>query len=263
VLLVCLGQAVRVSEYLMELPKTYRASARLGVATDTFDAEGETVFEADPSSVDEAALRDALATLAGREEQTPPAYSALKVGGTPAHRLARAGKPVTLRPRRARIESIDLLSFDPPSVEVEVRCGKGTYIRALANDLGGLLGCGAHLTALRRTAIGPFEAEDAVTVERLETAFADGSWGELLLPLDYGLAHLPAVHLEMEAEKDVRHGIPLGAELPAFERLAGVEEGSRSRAYAEDGSFVGILRYDGEAGLWRPQKVFISGQPTP
>ena len=262
VLLVCLGQAVRVSEYLMELPKTYRCTVRLGVATDTFDTEGETVFEGDASAVDEAALREALDKLQRQEEQTPPAYSALKVGGTPAHRLARAGKPVSLRPRRARIERIDLLSFRPPEVELEVRCGKGTYIRTLANDLGGLLGCGAHLTGLRRTAVGPFDAEDAVGVERLEAAFADGSWSELLLPLDYGLGHLPEIHLEMEAEKDVRHGIALAASSAPFQRLNDVDDGLRCRAYAEDGSFVGILRYDGADSLWRPQKVFISGQPT-
>jgi tRNA pseudouridine55 synthase len=263
VLLVCLGQAVRVSEYLMELPKTYLATVRLGIATDTFDTEGETVFEGDPSTVGEASLREALDTLRGRGEQTPPVYSALKVGGTPAHRLARAGKPVSLRPRPARIDSIELLSFASPSLELEVRCGKGTYIRTLADDLGQLLGCGAHLTALRRSAVGPFQVEDAVSAEGLEAAFAEGTWGDLLLPLDYGLGHLPAVHLEMEAEKDVRHGIALGAGSPPFQRVAGAEDGRLCRAYAEDGSFVGVLRYDGEAGLWRPQKVFISGQPTP
>jgi len=258
VLLVCLGQAVRVSEYLMELPKTYRGTVRLGVATDTFDAAGETVFEGDAGSVDEAAVRAALEALARQEEQVPPAYSALKVAGTPAHRLARAGRPVSLRARKASIERIDLLSFQPPLVEIEVRCGKGTYIRTLADDLGRRLGCGGHLASLRRTAAGPFDVDEAVTLERLEAAFADGSWQELLLPLDYGLGHIPAAYLEMEAEKDVRHGCPLAAESPAFQRLSGPEDGQRCRAYGEDGSFVGILRYDGGAKLWRPQKVFIS-----
>ena len=261
VLLVCLGQAARVSEYLMELPKTYRGTVRLGVATDTFDAAGETVFEGDAGSVDEAALRAALAALALQEEQVPPAYSAVKVGGTPAHRLARAGRPVSLRPRRASIERIDLLSFRPPLVEIEVRCGKGTYIRTLADDLGRRLGCGGHLVALRRTAVGPFDVEEAVSLERLETAFAEGAWQELLLPLDYGLAHIQAVYLEMEAEKDVRHGCPLAGESAAFQRLQGAQDGQRCRTYGEDGSFVGILRYDGPARLWRPQKVFISARP--
>ena len=262
VLLVCLGQAVRVSEYLMELPKTYRGTVRLGVATDTFDADGEPVFEGDAESVDEAALRAALAALAQQEEQVPPVYSAVKVGGTPAHRLARAGRPVSLRPRRTSIERIDLLSFQPPLVEIEVRCGKGTYIRTLADDLGRRLGCGGHLVALRRTAVGPFDVEEALSLERLEAAFAEGAWQELLLPLDYGLAHIQAVYLEMEAEKDVRHGCPLPGESPAFQRLQGAEDGRRCRAYGEDGSFVGILRYDGRARMWRPQKVFISARPN-
>lgn len=262
VLLVCLGQAARVSEYLMELPKTYRGTVRLGVATDTFDSAGEPVFEGDAGSVDEAALRAALAALAQQEEQVPPVYSAVKVGGTPAHRLALAGRPVNLRPRRTSIERIDLLSFRPPLVEIEVRCGKGTYIRTLADDLGRRLGCGGHLVALRRTAVGPFDVEEAVSIERLEAAFAEGAWQELLRPLDYGLGEIPAVYLEMEAEKDVRHGCPLTGASPAFQRLQGAEDGQRCRAYGEDGSFVGILRYDGGARLWRPQKVFITARPN-
>ena len=262
VLLVCLGQATRVSEYLMELPKTYRGSVRLGVATDTFDATGATTFERDAGDVDETKLKEALETLERREEQTPPSYSAIKVGGTPAYRLARAGRPVSLRPRKANIERIELLSFEPPLVELEIRCGKGTYIRSLADDLGRLLGCGAHLAALRRTAVGLFNVDDAFSINRLETAFKDGSWQELLLPLDYGLGHFPAVYLEMEAEKDIRHGCALEMESPPFQRLQDAQDGQRCRAYAEDGSFVGILHYDGESHRWKPQKVFISGHLT-
>lgn len=258
VLLVCLGNAVRVSEYLMELPKTYRGTVHLGVATDTYDATGATVFEGEAGGVDEGALRAALEMLERQEQQTPPIYSAVKVGGTPAHRLARAGKPVSLRPREARIERIELLSFQTPSVELEVRCGKGTYIRTLADDLGRLLGCGAHLRALRRTAVGPFEVDDAVSLHRLQEALADGSWRDLMLPLDYGLAHFPAVYLEMEAEKDVRHGCALEPESAPFQRLQDAQDGQRCRAYAEDGSFVGILRYDADARRWKPRKVFIS-----
>lgn len=258
VLLVCLGNAVRVSEYLMELTKTYRGTVRLGVATDTFDATGATVCEGDAGVVDEAELRAALGTLERRELQTPPIYSAVKVGGTPAHRLARAGKPVSLRPREVRIERIDLLSFQTPLVELEVRCGKGTYIRSLADDLGRLLGCGAHLQSLRRTAVGPFEVDDAVSLDRLRDALADGSWLDLLLPLDYGLGHFPAVYLGMEAERAVRHGCALEPNSPPFQRLQDTQDEQRCRAYAEDGSFMGILRYDGDSRRWKPRKVFIS-----
>ena len=257
VLLVCLGQAVRVSEYLMELPKTYRGTVRLGAATDTYDATGATVFEGDVESVDEQALKAALEALERQEQQVPPSYSALKVGGTPAYRLARAGRPVALRPRAAKIERIDLLSFRPPLVEIEVRCGKGTYIRTLADDLGQLLGCGAHLQDPRRTAVGPFDVDDAVSLERLERASADGTWQDLLHPLDYGLGHIPAVYLDMEAEKDVRHGCPLEAGSPPFQRLPDAQDGQRCRAYEEDGAFVGILQYDGNSRRWKPRKVFV------
>lgn len=263
VLLVCLGHAARVSEYLMELPKTYRGSVRLGIATDTYDATGATVFEGDAATVDEAALRTALETLKRRDEQVPPSYSAIKVGGTPAYRLARAGRPVSLRPRKARIDRIDLLSFRPPDVELEVRCGKGTYIRTLADDLGRLLGCGGHLTALRRTAVGPFDVDDAVSLDRLEAAFAGGTWQDLLLPLDYGLGHFPAAYLDMEAEQDVRHGCPLSSELPPFQRLQDARDGQRCRAYGEDGSFIGILHYDSDSHRWKPRKLFISTDPAP
>ncbi|MEE8346853.1 MAG: tRNA pseudouridine(55) synthase TruB [Dehalococcoidia bacterium] len=256
VLLVCLGQAVRVSEYLMELSKTYRGTVRLGIATDTYDATGIPVSQGDAESVDEHSLKTALKALELQEEQVPPKYSAIKVGGTPAYRMARAGQPVTLQPRAVKIERIDLLSFRTPLVEIEVRCGKGTYIRTLADDLGQLLGCGAHLQSLRRTAVGPFDVDDAVSLEQLETAFADGTWQDMLHPVDYALDHIAAVYLDVEAEKDVRHGRPLDAGSPPLQRIGDAQDGQRCRAYGEDGSFVGILRYDASSRRWRPRKVF-------
>jgi tRNA pseudouridine55 synthase len=257
VLLVCLGQAVRLSEFLMELPKTYRGTVRLGVATDTYDITGTPAFEGDLEAVDEEGVRAALEKLECQEEQVPPRYSAVKVRGTPAHRLARAGRPLSLRPRKARIERIDLISFRPPLVEIEVLCGKGTYIRTLADDLGRLLGCGAHLQALRRTAVGPFQADNALSPQRLQTAFADGTWLDLLLPLDHGLGHIPAVYVDTEAEEDIRHGCSLEASSPAFQRLRDAQDGQRCRAYGEDGAFVAILRYDAGSHRWRPRKVFV------
>lgn len=262
VLLICLGQAVRVSEYLMELPKTYRGTVLLGVATDTYDAAGTPVFEGSVEAVSEEGLRAALEALERQEQQVPPSHSAVKVGGTPAYRLARAGRPVKLRPRKARIERIDLISFRPPLAEIEVQCGKGTYIRTVADDLGHLLGCGAHLRALRRTTVGPFSAEDAISPERLETAFVDGTWQEHLLSLDYGLGHIPAVYLDTEAEKDIRRGCPLEADSTPFQRVADAQNDERCRAYAEDGSFVAMLRYDANSRRWKPQKVFAPAHPA-
>ena len=255
VLLVLLGQAVRISEYLMALPKTYRAAIRLGFATETYDAEGEPLVEERPVDVTKEQVEGALQGFVGDIEQTPPAYSAVKVGGQPAYRLARRGAAVALKPRFARVHAIRLLAFEPPCLEVEVECGKGTYIRSLAHDLGQALGCGGHLAELERTRVGPFSIKSAVSLPELERAFEDGQWRDLLLPLDCGLAELPAITLHIEDEKDIRHGQAVRID---EERLtsAVVEDGRPHRAYAEDGGLVAIVAYEIATGLWRPRKVF-------
>jgi tRNA pseudouridine55 synthase len=257
VLLVLLGQAVRVSEYLMELPKAYLATVRLGVATDSYDAEGAPTQVAQPVEVSGEEVGRALAGFVGEIEQMPPAFSAVKVQGQPAYRLARKGAAVALAARPARIYAIKLLAFQPPDAEIEVECGKGTYIRSLAHDLGQALGCGGHLVSLVRTRVGPFAVESAVSLVELEAAFAGGEWRELVLPMDCGLTHLPAITLHIEDEKDLRHGQAVRID---EERLAAVEveDGRLYRAYDEDGGLVGIIRFEAKAGVWRPRKVFGS-----
>ncbi|TMB95036.1 MAG: tRNA pseudouridine(55) synthase TruB [Chloroflexi bacterium] len=256
VLLVCLGQAVRISEYLMRLPKTYLAEITLGISTTTYDAEGEVTLQGDFSRVSEGDLLRVLEGFVGQIEQTPPAFSAIKTGGERAYRLARRGEAVALKPRRADIYAIRLLKFESPSVEVEVECGKGTYIRSLAHDIGERLGCGGHLGSLGRTRVGPFDVADGVTLEQLEPRLAAGDWRQHLLPMDYGLMHLPAVTLHIEDEKDLRHGQALHIDEDRTASLGEVLPGMECRAYAEDGSLAGIIRYNEEGGLWRARKVF-------
>ena len=255
VLIVLLGQAVRISEYVMDLPKTYRANIRLGVSTDTYDAEGAPTHEPRPVEVSRRIVAEALAAFVGEIEQTPPAYSAVKVQGKPAHRLARKGESMALAARPARIDRIDLLQFESSDVEIEVECGKGTYIRSLAHDLGQALGCGAHLASLVRTRVGPFSIESATVVADLDRGFESGDWVASLLPMDCGLTQLPVITLHIEDEKDIRHGQAVRID---EDRLAGVPlvGGGQYRAYAEDGGLVGIIRYEPETGVWRPRKVF-------
>jgi tRNA pseudouridine55 synthase len=256
VLLVLLGQAVRISEYIMELPKTYRAVVRLGVSTDTYDAQGTPTHDARSFDVSRQDVEDALGAFVGDIEQTPPAFSAIKVGGRPAHRLARKGAPVALASRPARIDRIELLRFEPPDIEVDVECGKGTYIRSLAHDLGQALGCGAHLASLLRTRVGPFSVESALSLEVLARTFDSGEWRESILPMDCGLTHLPALTLHIEDETDIRHGQAVRID---EDRLAGLPltDGGQYRAYAEGGGrLVGIVRYESETRVWRPRKVF-------
>ncbi len=256
VLLVCLGQAVRVSEYLMAMPKVYRARIVLGVATDTYDAEGTVIAESPLTGISRDMVEEALARFVGEISQAPPPFSAVKIRGEPAYRLARSGRDVRPAPRRVRIDRIEIRSFQAPSLEIEVECGRGTYIRSLAHDLGQALGCGAHLSDLVRTRVGPFRIEDALSCAELHRALADGTWRQHLHPIDSALSELPAVTLEMAEEQDVRHGQPVRID-PA--RLAPASAGTavfECRAYAEDGGLVAILAYDATASLWRPRKVF-------
>jgi tRNA pseudouridine55 synthase len=257
VLLVLLGQATRVTEYLMELPKTYRATVRLGISTTTYDAEGEVTREV-LVDVSEEQLRAALSEFVGEIEQVPPAHSAVKVDGERAYKLARRGEAVALKARRAVVYRIELLSYEPPDAVIEVECGRGTYIRSLAHDVGERLGCGAHLAALERTRVGPFSVEAAADEGTLGRAFDSGEWRELLQPLDCGLLALPALTLGIEDEKDIRHGQAVTLEEETVRGLPEVRDGLEARGYAEDGSLVGIVRYDAATGTWRPRKVFAT-----
>jgi tRNA pseudouridine55 synthase len=258
VLLVCVGQAVRITEYLMDLPKTYRTTIRLGIATDTYDAEGEPTSVVEKVEVKEGQARDVLERFTGEIEQIPPAFSAVKVGGKPAYRLARKGQQPELKPRKATVYRLDLLRLEPPELEIEVECSRGTYVRTLAQDIGQELGCGGHVASLVRTRVGPFTVESAIEVEELEAAIADGSWQELLQPMDCGLLHLPQVTVHIEDEKDIRHGQPVRLDPAVTASVPSPEPGTEARAYAEDGSLVAIIRYDGRAGLWRPKRVFAA-----
>ena len=159
VLLVCIGRATRVAEYLMDSHKIYRARVRLGIATDTYDAEGQvipSVDSVDPIEISRAEVETALVRFRGTIEQVPPMYSALKHKGEPLHKLARRGVEVKREPRQVEIPCLALTEWKPPECTLEMTCSPGTYVRALAHDLGQALGCGAHLTGLVRLASGGF-----------------------------------------------------------------------------------------------------------
>lgn len=259
VLPICVGQATRVAEYLSESGKAYRATIRFGRVTTTYDAEGETVREA-PVMLTEASIADALPAFLGEQLQTPPIYSAIKKAGQPLYALARAGLAVEPEPRAVHIEELRIVSWESPDLVLDVTCGKGTYIRSLAFDLGERLGPGAYLAGLRRTRSGPFSLRDSVTLEALETALADGSWRAWLHAPDAALLGWRAAILAEASEARVRTGQPLRFAPADPAPVGAVTEdtsGEREllRAYSTDGRFLGILRWDDEAAAWRPQKV--------
>ncbi len=246
VLLVCIGQATRVSEYLMAGDKTYLARIRLGVTTDTYDSEGQ-VTDTHAVNVDESTLCVALQQFFGEIDQVPPMYSALKHEGQPLYKLARRGVHVERPARRVRISSIILHEAHMPDLSLEVHCSGGTYIRSLAHDIGQALGCGAHMTALTRQASGTFTLDRALTPQQLEQAIAADRLTEQLYPLDAALKDLPAVTLDAETARRVRHGQEVDLPLPAAPAC---------RAYA-DGELVALMVYRAETTAWRPDKVFV------
>jgi len=258
VLPICLGQATRVIEYLVELPKTYRASIRLGVSTDTFDGEGAVTATADPSGVTRGQVEAELAFFRGKIEQVPPMYSALKHAGIPLYRYARAGLAVERKPRSVMIHRLEVLDFEPPVVTVEIECGRGAYVRTLADDLGQRLGCGGHLESLVRTALGPFSLERSVDTDSLRVAFQGEKWRDLLRPLDAPLSHWLAAIVGEENERSTRSGRTLSLSPAEPERVASLPVGTLVRAYSLDGYLVAVLRYLGEGSRWRPEKVFAS-----
>ena len=207
VLPVCLGEATKIAGLLLAEDKAYEAEALLGRQTDTLDITGQVTARGDPSGVTLQAVEAALARLTGEQEQVPPAYSAVKVEGRRAHQLAREGKAPELKARRITVHELELLAFEPPRVRFRVACSKGTYVRTLIQDLGDLLGCGACMSALRRTASGAFTLDQAVPLERLAERLQSGDLP--LIPLDRALAHLPAVDTDEEGADHVRHGQPL------------------------------------------------------
>ncbi|HET7676237.1 MAG TPA: tRNA pseudouridine(55) synthase TruB [Candidatus Limnocylindrales bacterium] len=259
VLPVFLGHATRVVEYHMADEKAYRAVVAFGASSTTDDLEGElTPGEGGLPSRD--VVEAALESFRGPIEQVPPAHSAVKVGGRKAYELARHGETVELKARSVRILALGLVDWsdDPerPTATLEVRCTAGTYIRALARDLGAALGCGAYLVALTRTASGPFRIEDAHSLERLRAALADGRVQELLLPPDVGLDAMPRLMLDEGSLAIIARGQPL--------RLRGVEmpqpgPDGRYRLADEGGRLAAIARLDG--GRLQPEKVFVAPAP--
>jgi len=247
VLPLAVRKATKLASYV-DGTKTYWSRIRLGSETDTLDADGTEVARHEGALPDEATVARALAGFEGEIEQVPPMYSAVKKGGVPLYKLARRGEEVEREPRTVHVESIRLLRFASPDLEVEVVCSPGTYVRVLAQDLGRVLGCGGHLADLRRTRNGPFTIEMAATPEVLEAAAADGKLESRLVPPAEGVG-LPQLPLDAEQLRRVIHGgeVRSGA-------LVREPVGGRYAAVDRAGDLVAILEL-GPAGMLHPLRV--------
>ena len=252
VLVILIGPAVRLSEYVSASDKRYQATIRLGVSTDTYDSEGDYVETVRPTievnDITEDQFQDALMQFVGEIKQVPPPYSAVKVQGRKAYEIARNGEEVELEPRTINVFSLDLLEWSPPEAVVDVFCSSGTYVRSLANDLGKALGCGAHLVGLRRTKSGRFTLRDAVPLRRLQESFTAGNWYKYLIPAAEALGDWPMVELDADQVELVRHGHRISAEV-------GVS--GWARGISEAGDLVALLEVDTSTQEWQPRKVFF------
>lgn len=205
---ICLGEATKWLGFLLEADKSYRFTCRLGITTTTGDAEGAVVQTRPVGHLEPAEAVGVLQRFVGEIWQTPPMYSALKQGGQRLYRLARQGLEVERRPRQVQVRELRLVSLEGDRLTCDVQCSKGLYVRVLAEDLGEALGCGAHITALRRTAVAPYEAAQMVTLQTLEDRAQQGvaALDELLQPMDTALAAWPAVHLAEDAAGRLARG---------------------------------------------------------
>ncbi|HAL15647.1 MAG TPA: tRNA pseudouridine(55) synthase TruB [Anaerolineaceae bacterium] len=247
VLVVLLGPAVRLSEYVSASDKRYQAVIQLGKTTDTYDADGQVLTSNPVDNITEAQFEEALQQFVGEIEQVPPPYSAIKIKGRKAYEMARNGEEFDLQPRKINVYSLELLEWAPPEAVIDVYCSSGTYIRSLANDLGKVLGCGAHLVGLRRTKSGRFTLRDAVPLRKLREAFDDGSWYQYVIPAAEALSDWPSIALT-EADVDaIRHGHRVSGE-------AGI--GKMARGISEQGDLVALLEFDPASNEWQPKKVF-------
>ena len=257
-LLAAVGRATRLFPYFGEYEKSYTARIRLGFATDTYDAAGPPLSAERTDLPPAEAIAAALSRFEGEIDQLPPPYSAKKLRGKPLYSYARKNQEVERKPCRVRVRSFSLLSYAPPVAEAEVRCSSGTYVRSLAHDLGLVLGCGAHLAGLVRTAIGPYRIEDGRDPDEIRELHAGGRTGHFLIPLERLLPDRPAFALSPGEAEDIRFGRtvrPLG---PRIEP-EGPETFSGApvvRLLGPDRALLALARPGLDPGSWAPVVVF-------
>jgi tRNA pseudouridine55 synthase len=246
---ICFGSATKAAALAIQADKTYEATGRLGIATDTGDSLGEPIETTDADQIESGAVSAVLEKFVGGIEQIPPRYSALNYQGKRMYEWARAGVEVPREPRKVQIHSIELIRENLPEFTIRVRCSKGTYIRTLIEDIGRALGSLAHVTALRRIAVDPFQEDAMVSLEALEAeSDIEALLGSCLLPVDIVLQHLPAVEIPSAAAARLCQGQKV--------QLEQAPEPGRYRVYDADSAFIGIGELAPSGELF-PKRIFI------
>ncbi|NRF15353.1 tRNA pseudouridine(55) synthase TruB [Vibrio coralliilyticus] len=253
---ICLGEATKFSQFLLDSDKRYRVIAKLGERTNTSDSDGE-VVETRPVDVDMTKLEACIDKFRGESDQVPSMFSALKYQGKPLYEYARQGIEVPREARKITVYEIILHRFEGDEIEMEVHCSKGTYIRTIVDDLGEMLGCGAHVTMLRRTAVANYPYEKMVTLEQLNELLEQAHRDEvaprevldpLLLPMDTAVEDLPEVNLNAEQTDLVQHGQPV--------YVLGVPEGTLRMTSGDESTFIGVAELNDD-GKVAPKRLVV------
>ncbi len=289
VLVVCVGQATRVVDYLMGAPKQYRAEVLLGTTTTTDDLAGDIITSADCSAISRADVEALIPGFVGRILQRPPVYSALKVDGRPLYRLARQGRAPEPAEREVDVYALMVTDWSPPRFGLLVDCGRGTYVRSIARDIGAALGVGGCIAALERTRVGKYRLEDSSGLDEIARRVEAGEIARILRPIDEVLADLQGVWVDAEGERRLTSGatwhvpsspfsaLPMhavereeGGSLPAGEaplaprqEALSVETTRRCRVYSTDGRLIAIAHFEPASGLLRPVTTFRSMPAEP
>ncbi|MBH27888.1 MAG: tRNA pseudouridine(55) synthase TruB [Chloroflexi bacterium] len=248
-LVLGIGNTTRLSEYLISQPKRYTAVIRLGVTTTTFDADGDIMSEED-IKIGAAEIESILPNFIGSIEQVPPIYSAIKIGGERAYKLARSGKTVKMSPRSVRIDQLAMVDYCSPDVTLEISCSSGTYVRSLAHDLGESIGCGAHVLCLRRDVVGPFSLHQSYQLEDIEQTHDSSELSSLLLPSGDAMVGWQQVCLGEDDVRKIRHGNSV--------KVSGCVSENLALAYDVEGELIAVLEGQPELGYWQPRKVLMS-----
>lgn len=267
VLPICLGRATRVSEFLADSSKSYRAVMKFGEATDTYDAEGTITEEKDASHLTLEKVEESLGPFRGIILQEPPMYSALKHEGKRLYELAREGITIERPKRETAVHKLQILTWEPPYTTIYVDCGRGTYVRSLAHDIGQALGVGAHLTELVRLRSGPFDISESVTPEEFDEAVEASNWQDILFPMDFALSNMPAAILDKRAERATTNGQPIPVSYPDYDKISTAAAQLSSayrepgelilcRAYSLEGRFLAVISAPTPRGPWSPKRVF-------
>jgi len=252
VMVVALGVATRLLEYVTEFNKSYAAKIELGKSTDTYDGEGKILNSELEVSVSDSDVRSAIQTLTGAQSQIPPMHSAIKVNGVKLYDLARKGITIDRAPRLVNLYDAYISDFKSPDLELQLTCSKGFYVRAFANDLGIQLGCGAYLKELVRTSVGKFNIENSLNLDFIETNLQKNKSRILLHTLETVLDPIPKLQLDFDEAEKVQTGISI----PAEGNHRAVTNSPISMALTEKGKLVAIMRLNEEELIWKPEKVF-------